>query len=86
MAGRIQGNLAGAASGIAVDLSSDYTPPSGIRGVWVGTGGNLKVDYVVSGTAITLKNVGSGFELAGQFSKIYSTANGTTAADIVALY
>ena len=52
--------------------------------LFVGTGGNLKVD-LAGGSTVTLKNVPSGTYLRGIYvDKVYRT--GTTARDIVAIY
>jgi hypothetical protein len=68
---------------LAVDLSGDTTC-KGVRAVYVGTTGNIKVDGIEGGTE-TLKNHPVGYMLV-QPSKIYSTANGTTAADLVLIF
>lgn len=66
----------------AINLGSDST------GTWyalrVGVSGDVKVDYRDGGTGIILKNAPNGGYEPGLFTKIYSTANGTTATDIVA--
>lgn len=66
----------------AINLGSDST------GTWfavrAGVGGTVKVDYKDGGTGILLLNVPDGGYEPGLFTKIYSTANGTTATDIVA--
>lgn len=51
--------------------------------LYIGTGGNIKVD-TVSGDTVTFKNVADGSVLAVQVKKVYNT--GTTANDIIALY
>jgi hypothetical protein len=72
---------------VVVTLATDTPFSTNIpRGVWVGTGGDLKVDFVESGTGIVLKNVPDGGYVTGAFSKIYSTTNGTTCTDLVAVY
>ena len=71
-------------SAVAVSLSADTSFSSPPRAVYVGTGGNLKVD-MVGGQAITFTNVQDGFILPIRVTKVYSTANGTTASDIVVL-
>ena len=86
MAGRIQKDVSSAFKGIAVNLASDTTLEAGCRGFHVGVSGHVVVDFVQGGTGITLKNCAQGVPLGYQVSKIYSTANGTTATDIVALY
>ena len=49
--------------------------------VWVGTGGNLKVDMCSGTGTVTLNNVASGQLLPIMVERIYST--GTTASDII---
>jgi len=52
--------------------------------LFIGGGGNIKVD-LVGGSTVTLKNIPSGTFLQGIFvNKVYRT--GTTARDIVAIY
>tara|TARA_R100001224_G_scaffold88886_1_gene57970 strand:+ start:1725 stop:1979 length:255 start_codon:yes stop_codon:yes gene_type:complete len=51
--------------------------------LYIGTGGNIKVD-TVSGDTVTFKNVADGSVLAVQVKKVYNT--GTSASDIIALY
>ncbi len=51
--------------------------------LYIGTGGNVKVD-TVSGDTVTFKNVADGSVLAVQVKKVYNT--GTSAGDIIALY
>ena len=52
--------------------------------LFIGVGGNIKVD-LVGGSTVTLKNIPSGTFLQGIFvNKVYRT--GTTARDIVAIY
>ena len=52
--------------------------------LFVGTGGNLKVD-LAGGSTVVLKNVPSGTYLRGIYvNKVYRTS--TTARDIVAIY
>lgn len=55
------------------------------RGLYVGTGGNVKVDTLAA-TAVLFKNVPAGTFLPIWVKKVYSTGNGTTAADIIFLY
>lgn len=86
MAGRIQYDISGAHNAVAINLASDTTLAAGCRGFTVGTAGDVKVDYVGGATGITLKNRAAGVDYGAQITKIYSTANGTTAADVVAYY
>lgn len=52
--------------------------------LFIGTGGNLKVD-LSGGSTVVLKNIPNGTFLKGVFvDKVYRT--GTTARDIVAIY
>lgn len=69
---------------VAINLASDTTLAN-CRGIWVGSGGSIKVDMASTGTAITFTNVQNGY-LSGNFSKIYSTANGTTASNLVVVW
>ena len=50
--------------------------------VWVGTGGDLKVDMADGGSAVTLSNCASGQLIPIMVERIYST--GTTASNIIA--
>jgi hypothetical protein len=70
----------------AVNLGSDTTYTADFpRGIYVGTSGHVKVDDLVGNTGVLFKNVPAGTTLPIMVKKIYSTANGTTAADLVAL-
>jgi hypothetical protein len=72
-----------------VDLSADttFTATTMPRAIYVGTAGNVKVDIVdIDGTTVlTAKLIKAGDFSVPPFAsirKIYSTTNGTTAADI----
>jgi hypothetical protein len=68
---------------IAVTPSSTALP-EGCRGLRVGTGGNLVVEYLdAPGVAVTLRNTFDGAYEPGAFIKVLSA---TTADHIVALY
>ncbi|MCE9552626.1 MAG: hypothetical protein K8T91_04510 [Planctomycetes bacterium] len=54
------------------------------RGIYVGVGGDIKVDLVHSGTALVFKNVASGCILPVRATRVYSTD--TTATDMIGLY
>jgi hypothetical protein len=69
---------------LAVSLAADTTGLSGVRAVYVGTTGDVKIDGIDGGTA-TFKAHPVGYLLC-QPAKIYSTANGTTAADLVLIF
>ncbi len=76
-----------AGNAAAINLGADTTYTAGEpRGLFIGTGGNVKVDLVNGATGIVFKNLTAGQILPVRCTKIYSTANGTTAADIVALF
>lgn len=59
-----------------VDLAS-----SGL--IYVGTGGNVKVDSLQAGT-VTYLNVPNGKFIKGRVSRVYST--GTTASDMIVIF
>ncbi len=63
---------------------SDSAAVAATRGLYVGTGGDVKVDMMATGSAITFKNVQSGTVLPIRVIKVYSAD--TTASDIVGLY
>lgn len=69
----------------AVTLGADFAITVGggtARALFVGTGGNVKC--TVGGLSLTYKNVPDGGTLFVAATLVSSTANGTTAADIVA--
>ena len=66
-----------------VVTSNSVTYESPTRGVYVGVGGNVKVDMVSGGT-VTFVGVPAGTLLPIQVERIYTT--GTTATNMVALY
>ena len=69
---------------IAVSLASvDYVAPAGVRGLYVGVAGEVKVDLPDGSTGITFKSLAAGIEHAIAVTKIYKT--GTTATDILVL-
>lgn len=79
-------NLAPFSAAEDVTLAADFTPSQvdPVRAVYVGTGGNVKVDIGLS-TGITLANVPDGTTLYINATMIYSTANGTSASNLVVL-
>lgn len=85
MAGRTT-DIGGAHNGIEINLTSDTTLPAGCRGFQVGVAGNVRVDYRDGNAGITIPACVAGIPHAHLITKIYSTANGTSADDIVALY
>lgn len=71
---------------VNVTLTSDFTVSTTNRGIWIGTGGTVKVDMLTTGTGILYYNVPSGTFLPLVVSKIYSAANGTTASNLIVVY
>jgi hypothetical protein len=69
----------------AVDVDPSTQETLAIPGavLYIGTGGDVKVD-TVSGDTVTFKNLADGSVLAVQVKKVYNT--GTDASDIIALY
>ena len=69
---------------VAVSLASDTTFTEE-RTLYIGGTGNVKVDMAGTGTGITFYSVPVGsFPYA--VTKVYSTANGTTATNITSAY
>lgn len=54
------------------------------RGLYIGTGGDVKVDMKDTGTAVVFSGVQAGTLLPIAVTRVYSTD--TTASDIVAVY
>jgi hypothetical protein len=73
-----------AQSALAVTPSDTDDLASICRGLWVGTGGDVKVLVGDDATAVTFANVADGTLIPIRTRRVYST--GTTASDIVALY
>ncbi|WP_310534966.1 hypothetical protein [Novosphingobium sp.] len=69
---------------IAVNLAGDTTFAIPAKAIFVGTGGTVIGRAPGSSADVTYKNVANGQLLDGYFEIIRSTANGTTAADLVA--
>jgi hypothetical protein len=71
----------------AISLATNYVSANTncLRGIWVGTTGNIVVDLEGYGTNITFPNVPVGI-FYGHFTKVYSTGNGTTASNLVAIW
>ena len=65
---------------VTPDDSNDLTK-SGL--IYVGTGGNIKVDFINFGT-VTILNVPSGRFIQSRVKKVYAT--GTTASDLVVIF
>ena len=85
--GRLHGGDEPFCGATPVVLSTDTTFVTPPRAVYVGTAGDLKVDLVaMDGTTVTGAIIKvTDFQLLpfGCIKKIYSTANGTTASNIV---
>ena len=73
-----------------INIASDVAFAVPPRSIYVGTGGHIKVDGLKrDGTAVTLvfKNFPTGRELPVKcITKVYSSGNGTTAGDLIALW
>lgn len=57
--------------------------PSRLRGLWIGTGGNVAVLALNDTNPITIPNVPDGTQLSVMVKKVLAT--GTTAANIIGL-
>lgn len=73
---------ANAKKGTAVTLGADFV--CGFKALYIGVTGNVKVDMPGGGTGILFVAVPVGF-FPVSVTKVYSTANGTTAASILGL-
>lgn len=74
-------SVAVAVGGVTLDVSAvDYDRENGFT-VFVGTGGDVKVD-TLDGSTLTYKNLQDGSYMAVICTKVYSV--GTTASDILA--
>ncbi|MHC4635116.1 MAG: spike base protein, RCAP_Rcc01079 family [Planctomycetota bacterium] len=71
----------------AVTLTSDFPLKPNCYGLYVGTTGNVVVEYRENPDVyVTYPTVAASFFLPGRFSLVRSTANGTSASGIVAQY
>jgi len=70
-------------AGAAVDISVNDATIQRCKRLYIGVGGDVKVDLEGGGTGLTFKNVPSGSYLFEKVSKVYKT--GTTATDIIAI-
>jgi len=64
--------------------NADSTYPGGTVAVYVGTTGDLKVDFWGEGSEITIEGLNAGIWHEINIKKIYGT--GTTAGDILVAY
>lgn len=78
--GTLEGPSARAVA-VAPDDVTDLTTPC--RGLYIGTGGDLRVGMLWGGAVIDFKNCPAGLLLPIRVKRVYATA--TSAADIVAL-
>ena len=69
---------------IAVSLAADTTFAVPAKGLYVGTGGTVIVRAAGSAVDVSYLNVPNGGYIDGLISIVRSTANGTTASNIVA--
>lgn len=83
MAGRIQKDVSSSYRFAAVTPSDTVDLPAGVRGLYVGTGGNA-VLVGTDGVAVTFSNIASGTVLPVQVNRVNAT--NTTASGIVALF
>lgn len=74
---------ASAATAVAIDLAAD-TVGVQFQGLYVGVAGNIVVDTLGGSKSVTFANVPVGF-FPVACSKVYSSANGTTASSLVGL-
>lgn len=70
------------ASAITPSDATVFAQPT--RGLYIGGGGNITVDFADGGAAVTLVNPAIGYPLPLQVTRVYAT--GTTATNIVAFY
>ena len=68
---------------VAIDIDSGNHGSLSHNALYVGTGGNVKVNMGTSGSGITFSNVASGQILPIQITQVYQS--GTTASNMVAL-
>lgn len=69
----------------AINLAGDTTVAPYFDALWVGGAGNVKLTTVY-GETVTFTSVPAGTMLPVRGSVVYSTANGTTASNVVALW
>ncbi len=77
-------NASDPANGAAAITPSDSTDlATYARAIYVGVGGNIKVDLTDAGTGVTFVGVPQGTILPVQVKRVYAT--GTTASSLVAM-
>jgi len=72
-----------AANGFAIAPDDGTDLPNNVRAIYVGNAGDVKVDFVNTGTVV-IKNATAGSVLPMQVKRVY--AIGTTATNLVGLY
>lgn len=70
---------------VEVNLAADTTFPVPVRALYVGTGGDVVI-VTGRGEQVTFRGVPSGSLLPVMAATVKSTANGTTASNIVGIY
>jgi hypothetical protein len=81
-----QSSSAAGAAAVSLASDTDYTEPVVPVALYVGGAGNVKVDMLCGGTGVTFPSVPAGTTLPVAVTKIYSTSNGTTASNLVAMF
>lgn len=74
--------MASARSATSINLAADTLAT--FQALWIGTTGDVVVDMIDGGTGVTIKSVPAGM-LPIYVTKVYSTANGTSASNLVGL-
>lgn len=73
-----------APNGYAITPDNDADLPDNVRALYVGSAGDIKVDFVDSGSGVVIKNTTAGSILPVQIKRVYAT--GTTATNLVGLF
>jgi hypothetical protein len=73
-----------APNGYAITPNNSTDLPNNIRAIYVGSAGDIKVDFVDSGSGVVIKNATAGSILPFQVKRVYAT--GTTATNLVGLF
>lgn len=82
MAGRIQKDLSTVHNAIDVTPSDSTVLPPGVRALWIGVAGDVRVRFAATGDIVTYTNVPAGRHLV-QVSQVLAA---TTAENILAEY
>lgn len=73
---------ANAKTAVVINLAADT--PTGFKALYLGVTGSVKVDTAGGSVGVTFANVPVGF-FPVSVTKVYSTANGTTASSLLGL-